>query len=91
MAVSVFRISQTTISEYETETRQYPAPAVKLVQEHGKSFFAWLLTKQSVEVELENSKGVPSMFAPHSPVAGPSPDLDIAPPKVIPPSFPTRS
>jgi hypothetical protein len=73
MAVSVFRLGIRTLERATAQVVKFEeGPRLKL--EHGERLWQWLLKEDSLEVELVEAAGMPSMFPPGK-FAGAKPSL----------------
>lgn len=80
MAVSVFRLpAQTLNAAADYFPRRFNEPLKPFAPKDGGRLLKWLMSETFVEVELEQSAGMPSMF-PSGKFAGAKPNLDIQPP-----------
>ena len=80
MAVSVFRLTEETLKRAIAIIVTYEDGG-KLLPSHGEKLWQWLLREETVQVELIEAAGLPSMF-PKVAGARPNPNLGMNPPSI---------
>ena len=80
MAVSVFRLTEQTLKRATSLVITYEEGG-KLLPSHGDKLWQWLVREETVEVDLIEAAGLPSMF-PKVAGASPSPNFGMNPPRI---------
>ena len=80
MAVSVFRLTEEVLKR-ATSLAITHEDGAKLLPSHGEKLWQWLLREETVQVELIEAAGLPSMF-PKVAGARPNPNLGMNPPSI---------